>query len=222
MGKVYLLRFIAEQLNLVLLEAPAQWLMSLPKAYLQRDLQAITLTEARKADFPRFIKPAEGKFFAAKVYQAADELPPIGSQAEGMPVYVAEPITWLHEFRCFILERQLQTFSVYSRNGELAEVNGEWPTSSWPMTADELTAVQSFCEIFLNDSRVSMPPAFVLDIGEIESRGWAVIEANPVWASGIYGAEPTKILPLLQRSCIPAAELSDEDAHWQMQRYTED
>jgi hypothetical protein len=221
-GEGLFVEVIAEQLKLVLLEAPARWLMSLPKEYLRREIEFATLAQARTITEPRFIKPAEGKFFAAKVYENGDELPPKGSQAEGMPVYMAEPVKWLKEFRCFILEGQLETFSVYSRNGELAEVNGEWPMSSWPMTTDEVTAVQTFCEKILNDVQIAMPPAFVLDIGEIEGRGWAVIEANPVWASGIYGAEAAKILPLLKRSCIPADELTNKDAQWQIERYSDD
>jgi hypothetical protein len=216
-GEALFTTIVAQELNHVLLEAPANWLMSLPKDYLQRELVLSTLAEARIIETPRFIKPAEGKYFAAKVYQNADELPPKESQAEGMPVYLAEPVNWLKEFRCFILERQLQTFSVYSRDGELAEIEGEWP-----LTADEVEALTNFCGMFLADAQIPMPPAFVLDIGEIEGQGWAVIEANPIWASGIYGAEPIKILPLLQRSCIPANALSDEDAKWQIQRYIED
>jgi hypothetical protein len=221
-GEALFTGLVAQELNHVLLEVPANWLMKVPKAYLLRDIEFSTLAEARKISEPRFIKPAEGKFFAAKVYQNGDELPPKGSQAEGMPVYMAEPVKWLKEFRCFILEGQLETFSVYSRNGELAETNDEWPMSSWPMTTDEVTAVQTFCEKILNDVQIAMPPAFVLDIGEIEGRAWAVIEANPVWASGIYGAEPAKILPLLKRSCIPADELTNKDAQWQIERYSDD
>jgi hypothetical protein len=217
-GEALFTSFVAQELNHMLLEVPSNWLMKLPKEYLNREIEFATLAEARKITEPRFIKPAEGKFFAAKVYQNEDELPPKGSQAEGMPVYIAEPIHWLREFRCFILEGQLETFSIYSRNGEIAKTKDD----EWLMSSDEQDAVENFCKQFLGDSGIAMPPAFVLDIGEIEGRGWAVIEANPVWASGIYGAEPAKILPLLKRSCIPADELTNKDAQWQIERYSDD
>jgi hypothetical protein len=213
-GEALFVTIVAQELQQILLETPANWLMSLPQEYLQRDLQLTSLEEARKLNEARFIKPAEGKFFAAKIYQNPDELPAIGTQSEGMPVYIAEPVKWLSEFRCFILERQMESYSVYSRIGEIVE--------DWFMSAEEVTSLENFCEKFRSDERIAMPPAFVLDIGEIEGRGWAVIEANPVWASGIYGADAAKILKLLERSCIPAAELSDEDARWQIQRYSED
>lgn len=213
-GEALFVTIVAQECHHILLEAPANWLMRLPKEYLHRDLRLVTLAEARKLTKAQFIKPAEGKFFAAKVYPNADDLPPLGTQAEGMPVYISEPVKWLKEFRCFIFERRLLTFSIYSRQGELAE--------NWLMSADEVDSVKEFCAKFLADIRITMPPAFVLDIGEIEGRVWAVIEANPVWASGIYGSDTTKILSLLERACIPAKDLSDEDAKWQIQRYSED
>ena len=66
-----------------------------------------------------------------------------------------------------------------------------------------------------------MPPAFVLDIGQVVGRGWAVIEANPAWASGIYGCDAAKILPILQRACIRTDRIDDADKRWQINRFAE-
>ena len=47
-----------------------------------------------------------------------------------------------------------------------------------------------FARSVLEDPTVELPPAVTLDVGRIASRGWAVIETNPAWASGLYGCDP--------------------------------
>ena len=116
-----------------------------------------------------------------------------------------------------MLEQKIATLSVYSRNSTLAEdENGEWLASE-----QEIEAAIDFIQLILEDESVSMPPAFVLDVGEIKGRGWAVVEANPAWAAGIYGCDPIEILPVLQRSCIATDNLSEKDTQWQINRYIE-
>lgn len=216
-GEALFTTIIAEQLEYTLLEAPADWLGKLPQQYLQRDLQFSTLKESRNINKPTFIKPAEGKSFQAQVYQSSDDLPSADTQADDMPVYVSEPVKWEIEFRCFVLEREIATLSIYSRNGLLAEnEDGEWLASE-----QEFEETKKFIEAILKDENVAMPPAYVLDVGRISGRGWAIVEANPAWASGIYGCDPVAILSVLQRSCIPHSELSEQDASWQINRYIE-
>jgi hypothetical protein len=216
-GEALFTTIIAEELGYILLETPADWLTTLPFDYMKRQIQFTTLDTARN-QFKEavFIKPAEGKSFAAQLYNTADELPSPESQPDDMPVYVVEPVQWAIEFRCFIMERKLSTLSIYSRNDEIAEVDGEWLASD-----SEIADASTFCEKLLRDNAIDMPPAFVLDIGQIVGRGWAVIEANPVWASGIYGCDTAKILPILQRACVRADTISDEDKHWQINRFAE-
>lgn len=217
-GEALFTTIIAEQIDHTLLEAPANWLARLPQKFLQRELQFTTLAEARNINTPIFLKPAEGKSFQAQIYNSNDELPPDESQPEDMPVYVSEPVKWVFEFRCFVLERKMATLTIYSRNGELAEnETGEWVSSE-----EEYEGATNFIESVLHDNTVDMPPAYVLDVGFISGRGWAVVEANPAWASGVYGSEPVAILPVLQRSCIPQNNLSEQDANWQINRYSED
>jgi len=66
----------------------------------------------------------------------------------------------------------------------------------------------------LADPEVLFPPAGVLDVGEIEGGGWAVVEANPAWASGLYDCKPARILHVLRRACIPLAAVSATDDRW--------
>ena len=46
-----------------------------------------------------------------------------------------------------------------------------------------------------------IPEAVVIDVGYIANSGWAVIESNAAFASGIYGCEAAKVLPLLLHTC---------------------
>jgi|SoiMetStandDraft_2_1073263.scaffolds.fasta_scaffold1564915_1 hypothetical protein len=48
----------------------------------------------------------------------------------------------------------------------------------------------------------------------IANRGWAVVEANASWASGIYGCEAAKVLEVLAGAVKRKQDLSDEDKPW--------
>ena len=69
---------------------------------------------------------------------------------------------------------------------------------SFPMVPDsELTAVREFAASVLEHPNVDCPDAFVLDVGVIADRGWAVVECNECWASGIYACDPAAVLQTL-------------------------
>ncbi len=57
--------------------------------------------------------------------------------------------------------------------------------------------LRQFVTKFLSDSRVNLPHAACLDVGIISDRGWAIIEQNAVWGSGIYGCDPVEVLRVL-------------------------
>ena len=46
-----------------------------------------------------------------------------------------------------------------------------------------------------------------LHVGVIAGRGWAVIEQNSAWGSGIYGCDPEQVLQVLRFAAV-RAELS--------------
>jgi hypothetical protein len=52
----------------------------------------------------------------------------------------------------------------------------------------------------------------VLDVGHIEERGWAVVEANQAYASGIYGeADVNAVLDVCRRSAGPMSNMLERD-----------
>jgi hypothetical protein len=209
-GEGLFVRTIAGQLGIALLECPFDWLAHLPENYLKRKVRYATLCDARQETKPVFIKPAGDKSFDAKVYPSVADLPPSEVLPDTTPVLIAEPITWEIEFRCFVLERQVQTLSAYARYGQLTRTEQD----EWLEFPVEQTAALIFCNEFLSDSAIEFPPGLVLDVGIIAERGWAVLEANPAWASGIYGCDPAKILPILSTTCVSQEALTSELRCW--------
>ena len=55
----------------------------------------------------------------------------------------------------------------------------------------------------LSDARVDLPRATVIDVGTIAGRGWAVVEQNAAWGSGLYGCDPEQVLEVLRFSSEP-------------------
>ena len=141
-----------------------------------------------------FVKPPNDKSFPGRIYDGRDlptEFP------DDMPVLVAEVVDWAKEFRCFILDRRLRTFSIYLRDGELQTQN------NFACTNDEETQLLNFLEILLTDERVELSRTAVLDVGVIVNRGWAVVEQNAAWGSGLYGCDPIEVLEVMRQSAEP-------------------
>jgi hypothetical protein len=201
---------VAQELRLALLEPTFGWLADLPETYRLRQVRLSSLGEARGLCQETFLKPADDKCFAARVYASGAELPSSGLLPGRLPVLIAEPVRWKSEFRCFVLERQVVTLSVSLRDGRLARAED----GSWPAAAEELEAAWGFASQLLADPCVSEPPAVVLDVGLIAERGWAVVEANAAWGSGLYGCEPARVLPVLARACLRKDGLALADAVW--------
>ena len=183
---------LAEALGVTLTEPPADWLPNLPEEYRGRAVRATTLGAARANPNPRFVKPPNDKAFAAGVYRGAD-LPT--DFPDDMPVLTADVVSWEVEFRCFVLDRRVATFSVYLRDGALQK------DADYESTEAEDAETLAFAGAVLGDARVPVPPAVVMDVGRIRGRGWAVVELNAAWGSGLYGCDPAKVLEVLRRAC---------------------
>lgn len=185
---------LAGQFGLRLLEPAIDWLPRLPEEYRQRSVGLSTLLDARRLTEPAFIKPPNDKSFPARVYIGA-ELP--SGYDETMPVLVAEIVRWEKEFRCFVLNRQPRSMSVYLRDGELQREK-DFAAVDW-----ELAEADSFVRTVLADTRVDLPRTAVLDVGVIAGRGWAVVEQNSAWGAGIYGCDPETVLEVLRYAAVP-------------------
>jgi hypothetical protein len=201
---------VADQLDLILVEPPPEWLVEVPSRFRKRRVGLMTLAEAKQIPEPVFVKPAEGKVFEAKVYAAATQLPPSETVDENLPVLCSEPVKWQLEVRCFVRDRQLVELSPYWRTGTLAQAED----GTWPFHDGEEDTAREFAESLLKADDVSMPPAFVLDVGITEEHGWAVVEGNPCWGAGLYGCEPSRVLEVLRGAFKRRTQMRDEDWKW--------
>jgi hypothetical protein len=214
-GEPLFVAAVADALDILALEPTPAWLVELPKEYQRRNVRLMRLDEARAAIRSRtFVKPAVDKCFAARVYESAADLPPIDVWPEHTLVYVSEVVAWDVEWRCFVLNREVVTASPYWRQGRLARLeSGEWESSN-----EEEREALAFAARVLADSRVSLPPAVVLDVGQLADGRWAVIEANSAWGAGLYGCDPAKILPVVRRGCVKVTAATAEDRKWIVER----
>lgn len=185
---------LAEQFRLRLLEPNVNWLPQLPEEFRKRQVSLMPLRAARRLAKPAFIKPPNDKSFPARLYSGA-ELP--DGYDEDSPVLVAEVVRWEVEFRCFVLDRQPRAISVYLRSGEFQRESG------FAASPSELAEAESVARAVCQDSRIDLPRATVLDVGVIAGRGWAVVEQNAAWGSGIYGCDPVAVLEVLRHAAVP-------------------
>ena len=118
---------------------------------------------------------------------------------------------WSVEFRYFVLEGRVVAGSPYISFGRpmWKLFDKRHPT----MPTGGLPVIEALCSAMGGD----LPPAFVVDVGLIENRGWAVVEFNPVWSAGLLGADPRPVLPALRRATHTGA-LTAADARWVVAR----
>lgn len=155
---------------------------------------SLELGARREKSFPLFVKPAGEKAFEARVYACADELPPADDQQESVWVLTSDVVQWEVEYRFFVLDEQVQTASSYWRGESSTQgENGEYQAPP-----DELQAASDFVKSLLHDQQHRFGGAgAVVDVGLIRGFGWAVVEANPAFASGLYGCDLEKVLQVV-------------------------
>jgi hypothetical protein len=203
-GETMFADVLAEGLGLVLLEPAWDWLPSLPVEYRSRATWLSTLGAARTLTDRVFVKPVDEKIFPARVYYGGGDLrnPPQGDLPDSTPVLISEPVIFDLEVRAFVLENEVRTMSAYLRSPGTVVLNDEWG-----MTDEERAAASEFlAAVLAHDGAASgpgLPPACVVDVGLIRGRGWAVVEANPCWASGLYGCDPREALHTVRRASVP-------------------
>lgn len=190
-GDALFCELMAAQLGVRLVEPSDDFLVRLPEAWRQRWVQLTTLAQARQwKSGPVFIKPANDKSFPAAVYASGSELP---EGEETTPVLLSEPVHWEVEWRLFIREGKVSTRSPYFRDGKL----------DFAPRPRELEELRAFSQALLEEVAPLLPPTVVLDLGKIAGRGWAVVEANPAWASGLYRCDPARVLQALADATVP-------------------
>lgn len=213
-GEPLFIAGLAEQLSLNLLEPPLDWLTQLPQRYLKREIRFGQLGGLSEITLPAFLKPADDKSFPARVYQAPEELSDLVQLPKSLPILCSEPVHWESEFRAFFRERRCLSWSIYARHGALAQAED----GGWPCSPEERKQAEAFIACLEADPLLPLCPSWVIDFGHIRGRGWAAVEANPAWSSGLYGCDPRAVLRVIARGCLSDTALKPGDRAWRLER----
>jgi hypothetical protein len=197
---------VAADLDLVLLEPTDDWLTRLPYEYTRRDIMLTTLGEARWSRTPVFVKPPRDKTLPAGVYADGSRLP--DRFPADTAVLVSEIVTFVAEYRLFVLDGVVHAASRYAIHGRLDPA----PLDACP----DRDAVLAFAVRLLGSCADSLPSAVVVDVGLVSDpdRGeehLAVVEANMGWFSTSYAADPERVLDVVLRAAGPRSRLAARD-----------
>lgn len=203
---------IARQLGRQLAGCNPDWTCNLPSEFLLRELRQTSLKEALSQAEGKFVKHSVSKAFPAQIYDTDSLSAATSAIHPDSLVHIGEPVTWTHEFRCFVADQSVQTISPYVYHGEIVTDYDSFPVVSQA----ELDQVHAFARQVLTHSSVVVPPAFVMDVGLIANRGWAVVECNECWASGIYACDPASVLRTL---LCGSAVIGTIDGKWDFSQH---
>ncbi|HVI39147.1 MAG TPA: ATP-grasp domain-containing protein [Anaerovoracaceae bacterium] len=192
---------IAQQMGWTLKGNSFDWLAKLPYNALGRKVDFMTLGEAEKLTERKFIKPADDKCFDAKIYMPG-EFKPHEIISKDYPVLVSDVVQFDLEYRCFVIPKsnkspRIKTWSNYIFYEEIAN------PKFWNMIPAELGEPGDWLEPYLYDFFFDGPETVpsVIDVGRIPGQGWAIIETNQAWASGLYGCDPVRALEVMEAAC---------------------
>ena len=189
---------IAQQMGWTLKQNSFDWLAKVHPHYLKRKVDFMTLGEAKKITERKFIKPADDKCFDAKVYEPGT-FKPHELIRDDYPVLVSDPVEFDLEYRTFVDGERVKTWSNYIMHEHIAD------PKYWDMVPlNEEMYPHDLVNGFLFDSSVhdwgiTTVPS-VIDVGRIKGKGWAIIETNQAWASGLYGCDPLQALKVMEKS----------------------
>jgi hypothetical protein len=174
-----------------LLGLPDNWLPSLPSSMRLRAVHLCRAKDARDAwgdHLPLFAKPVDEKTFPAGVFDDARLLPTYLDPNER--ILIASPVIFQSEYRVFLLDGKALTASRYATFGDL-DVGLDDDIGQAMVVAEEAARGSE-----------GLPPGVVIDVGLLP-RGWAVVEANQAWGSGLYACDATLALQAIAASCLP-------------------
>lgn len=199
-GEPLFAKIIAAQLNKVLLEPMHNWLTQLDFSYTQRKIDYLPLKALEKISFPSFIKPPDDKLFPAKIYQSPQEILEQKHIDKEQYILTSQPVSFIKEFRLHILQNEILGCSRYAVDGKLDITCQD----------KDIKNAIDFTQSLIQNLSHTLPPVIVIDVGLLNTKQWAVIEANPCFGSGLYANPPYAILTMLLVCCRDLSENIEE------------
>ncbi|MFZ4927578.1 ATP-grasp domain-containing protein [Chryseobacterium sp. Mn2064] len=183
---------VAEQCNLTLTKPDDNWLSKISEEFTKRKI-----AYGKLKDFVHeeniFIKCSDFKSFKAGVFDKVTNIKGFETLDPESMVFTSEVVEWELEVRCFVLNNEIKTYSSYWRNDVF---------DTHELSEKEKNDMFGFFRSFIQKYSSTLPVAIVLDFGIIKGKGWALIEANPAWCSGLYACDAEKALQVIAKSCI--------------------
>lgn len=197
-GRNYFCDIMAERADLALLDPPDDWLPSLSRDYLKRNVEYCRAADLRRIQGRAFYKPANDKVFTAGVYERGSDVP-VRHVDPDCPCLVSEVVNFDIEVRFHFLDGAVQACQQYRLYGDHDEDDAHEEAKLFAL------------EVMAREYE-RLPSSVVLDVGFIAGSGWAVVEANPLYSSGIYaGTDEVDVLESILRASGPRRLLSERD-----------
>lgn len=196
-GNAFLAKEIANYYDFSFIEPTLDWLSTVPREYLGREIEFMTLAEFPYYDIRKFVKCTDNKWFSAEIFEPYEKLP-IDNIDKDLLICVQDVIDFQFEYRCFILNRQLMDISIY-------------PQTHTPHPQTE--AIEYISKV-LEDEKVVIPASLVIDVGLTDKGQWLIVEANPSFASGMYDCDAQKVFETIIAACIKNADITENEKQW--------
>jgi hypothetical protein len=196
-----------------LLEPEFDSLTRLSRQCVKRDVAFGRLGDLLATCPPGFLKPADGtaKVFSAKVYDEAGRAELRRDTDLDTPSLWSEPVDWTMEIRAVVHHARILSLRCYAVEGRRSPN----PLACLPLEPEVASAASDFIADVL-EHRSDLPPSFVVDVGRIEGRGWAVVEFNSLWASRFFGGVTADYLSALADVVLPYGEVPAEASRWDL------
>ncbi len=204
----FMAEYVSQQLNVVLLRPEIDALAKVDQSLLHRRVTFCQKAALMPFSQPTFVKPADQKFFQAGVYHSIDEIVGLDECPDDDPIFMSDVVDFVEEYRFFCLDGAVLTGSIYLKAGEFIGDDRALPEPSadlWDFANRILQAVGGM-----------VPPGVVVDVGVLADGRFALIEFNPVWASGIYGCDPVQVLSVLEGACFMRSEMPPNLAKYEI------
>lgn len=142
-----------------------------------------------------FLKPAREKWFEAKIWHRGETI--TGGAQGNDECYVSDIIPFLDEVRCFVLDGEVMTSSLYRINTVSYQEVEVPEASNFDSRLHETPIREYVREIY---EKVELPRGTVIDFGRTVNNDWSLIEFNEAWACGLYYCDPEKCFDVIVAS----------------------
>lgn len=157
--------------------------------YTKRKIELITYANlGQPLKQTAFIKPVGDKWFEARVYKEGEVIS--GTPADTDKIYVSEIVKFVNEVRCFVLDDEILTSSLYRINGQVWDLTGLPPDEINFDNRINSTPIPQYVKEICAKCR--LPRGIVIDFGQLENGEWILIEFNEAYGSGLYYCAPDK------------------------------